>query len=117
MCNRSPRMTPTAPRSGCRRPEDTTMRTTPTPALAGLLALLALPCVARADTMGEIPVGRTGVTGTIVAEGETQTWTVQRGGQPPGPLRALGDAGLPRRRKDAVPGRGRPHAPDHVFRL
>jgi len=42
-----------------------------------LLALLALPCVARADTMGEIPVGRTGVTGTIVAEGETQTWTVQ----------------------------------------
>src|SRR4051794_11609583 len=79
MCNRSPRMTPTAPRSGCRRPEDTTMRTQPIPTLAtaAVLATLALPCAARAATVGTIPVGRDGVTGTFQTAGETQTWTVQ----------------------------------------
>jgi hypothetical protein len=42
--------------------------------LAALAVLL--PCAAMANALGTIPVGRTGVTGTIHA-GETQTWTVR----------------------------------------
>src|SRR5690348_17100135 len=43
--------------------------------LAAVAALL--PTLAHAEVQGTVPVGTTGVTGTIAAGGPPQAWTVQ----------------------------------------